>query len=215
MKDIDNREFNEENVDNKSSEKNLNEDYVEALENKRGLDRQLAESKFLGRQWLNIFKTQTVSTVIGGLIFLAALFLAPYYLRIYFAKQFGSGYGFYGIIVGFAAVILVGVIFSTVYRNVLIKVAKSDKKAIQTTGVVVASSFLASHIVGTGDDFYGSKKVLATIYKVKIKVQNKTTIGYSKNYYFCAGEEVDVLFNPKKFWRCYILPQKENEEKNR
>lgn len=92
------------------------------------------------------------------------------------------------------------------YRSIAIHLVKKDKHAIKTTGKVVASSLLSSHIISSGNDFHGSRKVLGTTYKVKIKVQKKTTIAYSKNYYYAPNEEVTILFNPKRPWYCLILP---------
>ena len=191
-----------------NEQKNIDE-YVDINENKRGIDRQIAEAKYFGKQGRNAFKTWTVTAVIGGLIFVACLILAPYYLTIYFAKHFHAG--FFGFGIGFGGTILCGAIIGAVYRNITIRLAKTDKNAIKTTGVVVASSFLASHRLGSGSGSHESRKVLSVVYKVKIKVRNKTCIGYSNRYYE-PNEEIQIKFNPKRFWRCYILPQDEEEQ---
>ncbi|MDE7453338.1 MAG: hypothetical protein K2N22_02905 [Clostridia bacterium] len=198
-------ENNDDGLNKKDVKKNLNDEYVDINENKRGIDRQISEAKFYGRQWLNGFKTATVTAVIGGLIFLACLILAPYYLTIYFDKHFHSG--FYGFAIGFGGTILAGLIISVLYRNIRIRIARTDKNAVRTTGVVVASSYLASHRLGSGSGSHESRKVLGVIYKVKIKVGKRTSIGYSKNRYYESGEEIEILFNPKRFWRCYIPPE--------
>lgn len=192
----------------KSTYKNMNDEYVDINQNKTGLDRQLSEAKFLGKQWLNIFKTQTFSTILGGLIFIAILFLLPYYLGKYFKIWFNLSS--VGVIVGFASAILLGMIFSNIYRAVVIKIAKSDKKASKTIAKVVASSLLSAHIIQSGGDMFGSRKVLRTTYKVKLKVENQTSIAYSRNRYYNPNEEVEVLFNPKRHGHCIILIKEGN-----
>lgn len=179
------------------------DEFVDIEENKKGLKRQIAEAKFFGKHWLNIFKTQTLSTVIGGLIFIACLYLSPYYIGEYFEVKFRLG-GL-GVIVGFGVAILGGILVSVVYRKVAMHIARNDKKAVKEKGIVVASSYLASHIVGMGSGGQEARKVLGVVYKVKIKVNNKKSITYSYNRCYESGEKVTVLFNKKRPWHSYIV----------
>lgn len=197
----------------KSTNENLNDEYIDINENKTGFDRQFSEVRFYFKQWLNIFKTQTPSTVIGGIIFIPTLFfLLPYYLGKYFKVWFyySSVGRNVGTIVGFASAILIGMIFSNIYRAIVIKIAKSDKKAVKTSAKVVASSFISGHIIQSGRSMSGSRKVLRVTYRVKLKVENKTSIAYSKNRYYNPNEEVEVLFNPKRHGHCIILTKEDN-----
>lgn len=101
----DNQEI-EKDVNKEDKKTNLNEEYVNINENKTGLDRQFSEAKFLGKQWLNIFKTQTVSTVIGGIVFIIALILVPKYLTDIF-YDIRKDMGLLGFVIGVASVILI------------------------------------------------------------------------------------------------------------
>ncbi len=60
---------------------------------------------------------------------------------------------------------------------------------------------------------FGSRKVLRTTYKVKLKVGNKTSIAYSKNRYYNPNEEVEIMYNPKRHGHCIILTKEENTKK--
>ncbi len=202
---------NEPNNNEKPTNQNLNDEYIDINENKNGINRQFSEARFLGRQWLNIFKTQTPSTILGGIIFIASLFLMPYYTEKYFKIWFNLST--VGIFVGFVSAILIAMIFSNIYRTIVIRIAKSDKKANKTIAKVVASSLLSAHIIQSGGDMFGSRKVLRTTYKVKLKVGNKTSIAYSKNRYFNPNEEVEIMYNPKRHGHCIILTKEENTKK--
>ncbi len=192
-----------------NNEKNLNDEFIEINENKTGLDRDISEAKFMGKQWLNTFKTQTIGCTIGVIIFLASLVLVPYFLSKIFEKYLQEG--FIGIIVGFGGVILFTLIFMVLYRKIAMFLVKKDKNATETTGEVIASSMLSSRYVSSGSrSTYESRKVLGTVYKVKIQIGDKKTIGYSKNYYYKEGEQISIKWNPKKPHHCTIL-NNENE----
>ncbi len=157
-----------------NNEKNLNDEFIEINENKTGLDRDISEAKFFGKQWLNTFKTQTIGCTIGVIVFLASLILVPYFLSKIFEKYFQEG--FIGIIVGFGGVILFTLIFMVLYRKIAMFLVKKDKNATETTGEVIASSMLSSRYVSSGSrSTYESRKVLGTVYKVKIQIGDKKT----------------------------------------
>ncbi|MDE7379981.1 MAG: hypothetical protein K2N14_02910 [Clostridia bacterium] len=177
--------------------------FIDNEENKRGVERMLGEVSYEGNQWLNAFKTQTVGTVVFGLIFIALLVLGPMAGTYYFELWWHQG-GL-GFCAGGAAVILFGLIVSTVYRNVTMRLAENDMDATEATGVAVASSMISRHQIGYGGDMYGSRKILRITYKVKLKIDGRTVIGYSRNRYYKRGEEVKVKYNPKHPHRCYII----------
>ena len=71
---------------------------------------------------------------------------------------------------------------------------------------------LSSRYISSGSrSTYESRKVLGTVYKVKIQIGDKKTIGYSKNYYYKEGEQISIKWNPKKPRHCIIL-NNENEK---
>lgn len=196
--------------DEEKEEKSLHEEYVEMEEDERGLQRQLHEVEFYAKNQRNIGKTQTASTVVGGVLFIAGLIAIPCLSAVLCVRRGWNG--FVGFVVGFMAAILLGAIVSKVYRMIALHRVQKDKNATETTGVVVASSLLSSHIFATGSRVSSHKKVLRATYKVKLRVGDRITIAYSKNRSYNEGEEVKIMFNPKKPRHCRIAQASNKEE---
>ena len=174
--------------------------FVYDEENKRGLEREVGVASFETNQWLNAFETQTVCSVICGVIFLAALLFAPLVCAYLFEKWWKLGA--VGILAGFGGIILIAAIMTGLYNKINLCLAKNDKNAVETVGTVVASSKFSMHRLGVD---MSAPRYVGVTYRVKFKIGERTVIGYSRNRYYRRGEDIVVKFNPKRPWRCYII----------